>query len=171
LVECVVVFIFLLLLFFLKTIGTVNKINFKLYTIMYLGLGLSLFFIFLLLIQNDFLEEDKSIYFNYYEAWDDFYEANTNTNINDFVCFMVSFYVINSFEFLLLALLILVASIICVNLNRFNKQPKITNTDVFLKLFNFFKNSIDFVFLRQQNLVDQESNPAGTKIFKKKSKL
>lgn len=171
LVECVVVFIFLLLLFFLKTPGTVNKIHFKLYTVTYLGLALSLIFIFWLLIQNDFLEEDKSVYFNCYDLWDDFYEANMNTNINDFVCFMISFYILNSFEFLVLGMMILVASIICVNLNRFNKQPKISNVDVFLKLFNFFKNSIDFVFLRQQNLNEQESSPAGTKIFKKKSKL
>ncbi len=141
------------------------------YTLIYLGLSLSLICIFILLVQNDFLEEDKSVYFNYYDVVDDFYEANNNSNINDFVCFMISFYILNSFEFLTLASLILVASIICVNLNRFNKQPKISNVDVFLKLFNFFKSSIDFVFLRQQNLTDQESSPAGTKIFRKKMKL
>lgn len=171
LVECVVIFIFLLLLFFLKTVGTINKINFKVYTYVYLGLILALIFILILLVHNDFLEEDKSVYFNCYDIWDDFYEANINTNVNDFVAFMIGFYILNSFEFLIVAILILVASIICVNLNRFNKQPKLQNIDVFLKLFNFFKNSIDFVFLRQQNLNDQESSPSGTKIFKKKNNL
>lgn len=171
LVECVVIFIFLLLLFFLKTVGTLNKINFKLYFYTYSIISISVISILFLLIQSDFLENSQSVYFNYYDIWDDFYEANINTNINDFVAFMISFYVLNSFEFIVTGLLILVASIICVNLNKFNKQPKITNVDVFLKIFNFFKNSIDFVFLRQQNLNDQESSPAGTKIFKKKSKL
>jgi hypothetical protein len=141
------------------------------YTFIYVGLSISLIFIFLLLIQNDFLEDDYVVYFNFYELNDDFYEANLNTNINDFISFMISFYILNSFEFLCLASLILIASIICVNLNRFNKQPKVTNIDVFLKLFNFFKNAVDFVFLRQQNLNDQESSPSSTKIFTKKSKL
>ena len=127
--------------------------------------------VFLILIQNDFLEDTSVVYLNVYDNWDDLYEANINSNINDFVAFMIGFYILNSFEFIVVALLILVASIICVNLNKFNKQPKIQNVDIFLKLFNFFKNSIDFVFLRQQNLNDQESAPTSTKIFKKKSNL
>jgi hypothetical protein len=43
--------------------------------------------------------------------------------------------------------------------------------DDFLKIFNFFKNSINFIFLRQQNLKDQADATSSTRIFKKKNKI
>ena len=54
-----------------------------------------------------------------------------------------------------MGLILLVASIVCVNLNKFNKKFKLTNIMCF-NIFNFFKDCVDFVFLRKQNLTDQE---------------
>jgi hypothetical protein len=67
--------------------------------------------------------------------------------------------------------MILVGSIVCVNLNKTIKTNKIQNFDELLTIFNFFKTNLNFVFMRQQNLIDQESQPTGTRIFKKKTKL
>jgi hypothetical protein len=39
--------------------------------------------------------------------------------------------------------------------------------DLFL-VFDFFKDFVKFIFMRKQNLIDQENHPSSTRIFKKK---
>lgn len=110
-------------------------------------------------------------YLNDIFYYDDFYEALTNTNINDFVSFLISYYMINSFNLILLGFIILIISIVCVNLNKFTKITRVQHTSEFLNIFDFFKSIVAFNIIRQQNLVDQEASTPSSRIFKKKLNL
>ncbi len=90
--------------------------------------------------------------------------------MNDLFGLFISYYYVNSFEFILIGLLLLFISLVCVNLNKFNKNFKLNNYYNLFTLFDFFNDFINFFFLRKQNLVDQEIHPASTRIFKKKHK-
>ena len=102
--------------------------------------------------------------------WDDFYEALNNDKTNDLFGSMLSFYIFNSFEFLVIGVLLLVGSIICVNLNRFLKSNRVYNYPKLFNMFDIFKDSIKTLFMRKQNLVNQEAQVSSTKMFKKKTK-
>lgn len=65
---------------------------------------------------------------------------------------------------------LLIGSLICVNLNKLNRLNRsMSYSDMFL-VFDFFKDFVKFIFMRKQNLVEQENHPASTRIFKKKMK-
>jgi hypothetical protein len=81
---------------------------------------------------------------------------------------MLSYYLFNSFEFLIIGFLLLIGSIICVNLNRFLKSSKTYNYPNLFSIFDIFKDSIKMLFMRKQTLVNQEREPASTRVFKKK---
>jgi hypothetical protein len=88
--------------------------------------------------------------------------------MNDLYGLFVSYYYLNSFEFIFIGLILLIGSVICVNLNRITKINKINAySDLFI-IFDFFKDFAKFIFMRKQNLTDQENHPASTRIFKKK---
>jgi hypothetical protein len=88
--------------------------------------------------------------------------------MNDFFSLYLSYYSINSFEFISIGLLLLIVSLVCVNLNKFNKNFKLNNYYNLFTIFDFFSDFINFFFLRKQNLVDQENHSASTRVFKKK---
>ena len=90
--------------------------------------------------------------------------------MNDLFGVFLSYYYINSFEFLLLGLILLLASLLAVNLNKFNRVVKSNNYYELLTLFDFFNDFTKFIFMRKQNLVDQSISNASTRIFKKKIK-
>ena len=100
--------------------------------------------------------------------WDDYYEALWNNKMNDLFGLYLSYYIINSFEFLIVGLLLLIASVICVNLNKFNRNIKSNNYYELVSLFDFFDDFVKFIFMRKQNLVDQEISSSSTRMFKKK---
>lgn len=100
--------------------------------------------------------------------WDDFYESLYNRNSNDLYGFFLSFYTINSFEFITIALCLLVASLAYVNLNKFMYSGKSANYGRLLSTVDFFKNLKKSFFLRKQNLVEQENAASSTRKFKKK---
>lgn len=106
---------------------------------------------------------------NSYMIYENYFEALFNQKMNDFYSLYVSYYIIVGIEFILMGLLLLFASLICVNLNKFNKNFKLNNFYDLFTIFDFFFDFINFFFLRKQNLVDQENNPSATKIFKKKT--
>lgn len=89
--------------------------------------------------------------------------------MNDFFSLYLSYYFINSLEFVLLGSLLLYVSLVCVNLNKFNKNFKLNNYYDLFTVFDFFFDFINFFFLRKQNLVDQENHAAATRVFKKKN--
>jgi len=90
--------------------------------------------------------------------------------MNDLFGLYLSYYYINSFEFLILGLLLLIASVIAVNLNKFNRNIKSNNYYDLLTIFDFFEDFTKFLFLRKQNLMDQTISSTSTRVFKKKIK-
>lgn len=164
LIECSVIFVFLLLLFYLNIKGSYR------YTIKnYRLLQILVFVLYVLLLTksfvlNTYVGVDISLYGyieNYYEALNTFIQ-------NDLFVFYVSYYSINSIEFILVGFLLLVGSVICVNLYQMNKSIRADNYSNFLTIFNFFSDFSSFFFLRKQNLVLQGNFKAALKVFKKK---
>lgn len=168
LTECVIVFVSILFLFYLNVYGNVNKNNVFIYSLKYYGLFL-LFFIFTLFFilpfdMENFINKELQIFF----FWDDYYEALFNNKMNDLFGLYISYYYLNSFEFLIVGLLLLIASVVAVNLNKFNRNIKSNNYYELLTLFDFFDDFVKFLFLRKQNLVDQTMGSTSTRVFKKK---
>lgn len=168
LIECVVVFAALLLLFFLKTVGTWLRLIFKNKTYKYLTFTflLIIFIIQPIVINN--VEHLTPLLLNNIDFWDNYYEAVSNSNVNDFVVFLISYYALNSIFLIALIFIILIASVICVNLNKINKDTKVQNFEIFIKLFDFLLTNVSVIFMRQQNIINQENQLSGTRIFKKK---
>lgn len=167
-VECTVIFIALILLFFLNVEGNQLRINLKSYRIYFVFI---LFFIFC--IFNNYLllgnfEFYLPIIFNNIDLWDDYYESLYNTNMNDFRALTIGYYSINSIEFILIGLILLVGSVVCVNLNKIQKSIRVFKYNSYFNIFDFFKDFLNFTFMRKQNLTNQTLNPASIRIFKKK---
>ena len=163
LVECSVLFIFLLLLFYIN-IKNIFKQTEK-HIFKYLWLFIYLLFVFSSesLVIND-VYNNISIYF----LIDNYYESLFNTIQNDLFIFFISYYFINSVEFVIVGMLLLVGSIVCINLFLFNKNIRTQNYNSFFKVFNFFLDLSSFLFLKKQNLIKQGNTKASLKIFKKK---
>lgn len=170
LTECVIIFVSILFLFYLNVYGNINKNNIFVYSFKYYGIFI-LFFIFMILFVwpfelENFLNKELINYF----IWDDYYEALFNLKMNDLFGLYLSYYYINSFEFILIGLLLLIASVIAVNLNKFNRNIKSNNYYDLLSIFDFFEDFTKFLFLRKQNLMDQTISSTSTRMFKKKIK-
>lgn len=166
--EGTIVFISLLLLFHLNAEGFEVKVNLQINKHLYF---LSLFFFSLVYCCFYYISElefKELQIFNITSFWENYYEALYNININDFKLLFISYYKINSIEFLIIGVLLLVGSVACVNLNKYQKLVKIYKHDSFLKIFNYFSDFVDFTFLRKQNLNYQTQHPPVVKIFKKK---
>lgn len=166
-IECVVIFALLLLLFFFKATGTFTKVLHSMYVFKYSSI-LIFTLTFVYYTSKLTLVESLPILLNTNDLWDNYYEALLNSNVNDFTAFLISYYTYNSLELVLIGVIILIASLICVNLNRLIQKSKIQNVGEFLTIFNFFKNYISFSFMRQQNLPLQTFQATSTRIFKKK---
>jgi len=167
-VECTVIFIALILLFYLNVEGNQLRVNLKSYRIYFvfiLFLIFSLFNNYLFLGNHEFY---LPIIFNNIDLWDDFYESLYNVNMNDFRALAIGYYSINCIEFILIGLILLVGSVVCVNLNKIQKSMRIFKYNSYFNIFDFFKDFLNFTFMRKQNLTNQTLNPASIRIFKKK---
>jgi hypothetical protein len=164
LVECSVLFVFLLLLFYLNIKGTyiyTYKQNKNLFV-------LFLFTLFIIFSNQFFLKESSSgIDLSLYAFLENYYEAFQISIQNDLFGFYLSYYVINVIEFVIVGFLLLIGSIICVNLYLMNKNVRVQNYTNFLTIFNFFTDFSSFFFLRRQNLIKQGNTKASLKAFKK----
>jgi len=109
----------------------------------------------------DFLVDEVAL-------WDNYYEALSNTAINDFNGLFLSYYNFNSLEFLLFALLLLFGTFLCVALFKSFYVAKVIPYSRFFSLFDFFSLKTNYNFLRQQNLHMQTSNPAANRVIRKK---
>jgi hypothetical protein len=88
--------------------------------------------------------------------------------MNDFTPLTLSYYSINSAEFIIIGLLLLLGSVACVNLYKSNKNYTIVKQSNLLNMFDFFKDFINFSFIRKQDLNNQTSlNPSLRSIKKK----
>ena len=169
--ECTVVFVSLLLLFYLNVEGNQVRLNLKIFRLYY---SFGLFVIFSLFSIYSFCSEFECytpLAFNFIDLWDDYYEALYNVNSNDFTMLTISYYSLNSAEFIFLGLLLLVGSVVCVHLNKAQKSLKVQKYNYTLNVFDFFKDFVNYVFMRKQNLNDQTLNPASLRLFKKKKSL
>jgi hypothetical protein len=88
--------------------------------------------------------------------------------MNDFLLLFISYYSLNSMEFIIIGFFLLIGSVVCVQLNILQKDVKIDKLDSFAKIFDFTTDFINFVFLRKQNLNKQTNSPVSLRIFKKK---
>lgn len=119
-------------------------------------------------INPHFESECKSIDLNVFDFNDNYYECFLNSVTNDLFGFSISYYIINSVEFIVIGFLLLVGSVVCVNLYQMNKNVRAQSYSSFLSIFNFFVDFSSFFFLRRQNLIKQGNTKASLKIFKKK---
>ncbi len=165
-VECTVVFVFLLSLFYTNFKGYIsdfdNKIFFfnkYLYIFIFFFINLVYFYDFEALLWQEL---------NIFLFWDDFYEALNNSNMNDFSVLLVSYYTVNSLEFLIIGFILLLGSVVCVNLYKINRNVGVDSYSNFFLFFNFFKDSVNYVFTRKQNLYNQNMQTPSNKIFKRK---
>ena len=163
--ECSVIFVFLLLLFYLNTKGSYIYT----YNQLYNYFVVSVIFIYFVLVDN-YLESDNYCFIGIglYSLVDNYYESLFNTITNDLFGFSISYYLINGIEFLFIGFLLLIASVICVNLYQTNKNIRTQPYSNYLSVFNFFHDFCNFNFLRKQNLIKQGNNKASLKVFQKK---
>lgn len=168
LTECLVVFVSILLLFYLNNSGNFNKLNLSLLRFFVLGsiCGVTTLAVNLIIYSEN--EVFLPFELNINDLWDDYYESLNNTLMNDAIGLMISYYSVNSFEFLLLGFILLVGSLVVVNLNKLNKNVHYPKYNTFLEVFNFLKNWVNCFFVRKQNLTDQEMTYASTRVFGKK---
>ena len=105
---------------------------------------------------------------NINDLWDDYYEALNNSNMNDFVSLLISYYAVNSLSFICIGFIFLISSVVCVNMVKLIRNNKNKNIGSFLTIFNFFKNFISYIFSRKQNLTKQMNSIPSVRILKKK---
>lgn len=168
LAESVVIFVSLLLVFYLNVYDSINSINTLVHNRKNFIIFFSFFFLSLNLVFFSELEYYLPLELQLNTFWDDFYEALSNEKMNDVFGSMLSFYVFNSYEFLVIGFLLLVGSMICVNLNKFLKSAKTYGYSDLFSVFNIFKDFFKMFFMRKQNLVNQETQPASTRLFRRK---
>ena len=165
-IECTVIFIFLIILFYVNFKGYINDFYSKIYFFnkyVYILVFFLINLIYFYDFENYIWEELNMFYY-----WDDFYESIINSNMNDFSVLLLSYYTINSLEFIIMGIILLIGSIVCVNLHKINRNKRVQSYDNFFSFFNFFKDSVNFVFTRRQNLHNQNIYTPSSKIFKKK---
>lgn len=163
LIECSVLFVMLLLFFFLNVKGTYSYVQNNSYTSIFFFL---LFFYFTLI--NQAFVPQNNLNVDFLGTFDNYYEAIYNNITNDLFGFSVSYYSINSVEFIIIGLLLLFGSVVCVNLHQTNKNVRAQGNLNSLLVFNFFLDFTSFFFIRRQNLVKQGNTKPSLKIFKKK---
>lgn len=88
--------------------------------------------------------------------------------MNDFQSLLISYYYFNSVDFIIIGVILFFGSIACVNLFKINRTDQNNNTYDFISTFDFFLNNISFVFLRKQNLTNQNLTIPGIRFIKKK---
>jgi len=166
LIELTIIFVYLLLLFYLNFKGNIN--NFKKENKFLLNAALLIIvFVTNLLFYKDSESSIKDEFINVL-LWEDYYECLSNYNMNDFQSLLISYYYFNSVEFIITGVILFFGSVVCVNLFKINKADQNNNTYDFISTFDFFLNNISFVFLRKQNLVNQNLTIPGIRFIKKK---
>lgn len=165
--EFTVVFVILLLLFYLNVEGHWAAVNLSKYRVSFFFLFL-IFFIFNFFYFFSEVECYLPFSLNINDYWDDYYESLSNSNMNDFVSLLISYYAVNSLSFICVGFIFLIGSVVCVNMVRYVRNNKNKNIGSFLSVFNFFKNFVNYIFSRKQNLNKQMSAVASVRIIKKK---
>lgn len=168
--EFTIIFIAVVLLFYLNVDGLHLKYNNNINNILYFLPTIILFLLFFNIDYFSELELYLPLELNYIDYYDDYYEALNNSIMNDFTPLTLSYYSINSIEFIIIGLLLLLGSVACVNLYKSNKNFTIIKQSNILNMFDFFKDFINFSFLRKQDLNNQTNINPSIRSIKKKFK-
>lgn len=168
--EFTIIFIAVVLLFYLNVDGLHLKYNNNINNILYFLPSIILFLIFFNIDYFSELELYLPLELNYIDYYDDYYEALNNSIMNDFTPLTLSYYSINSIEFIIIGLLLLLGSVACVNLYKSNKNFTIIKQSNILNMFDFFKDFINFSFLKKQDLNNQTNINPSLRSIKKKFK-
>lgn len=168
--EFTIIFIAVVLLFYLNVDGLHLKYNNNINNILYFLPTIILFLFFFNIDYFSELELYLPLELNYIDYYDDYYEALNNSIMNDFTPLTLSYYSINSIEFIIIGLLLLLGSVACVNLYKSNKNFTIIKQSNILNMFDFFKDFINFSFLRKQDLNNQTNINPSIRSIKKKFK-
>ena len=141
---------------FIKKISLFKKVYF-----------IIIYFIILLIYNGD---SEGTINFQFLPIYffDDFYESFKNNNMNDLQVLLLSYYYFNNLEYLIISLILFFGSILCINIFKINKKDSIKDIYNFISNFHFFKKSVNFNFLRKQNVFFQNLSKPSTRIVKKK---
>ena len=160
----------LVLFFYLNVEGNLLKLNLKNsnFLFLYIIYIFTFFFSFLYFSNNTIFYQQNLDWLFFSYVFDDWYEAFNNTLMNDFLTLTLAYYSVNSFEYILVGYLLLLGSIICVALNKIQKNVKLNGNSNFLNFFNFFSNFLNFSFIRKQTLNDQSFYQPNLRLFKKK---
>ena len=89
--------------------------------------------------------------------WIDYYESLNNFSNNDFFGFFLSYYTLNYIIFIIIGLILFFGSIVCVILYRLIKVIKFNNVNNFFKTLVFSQNFLYSIFMRKQDMFDQNS--------------
>lgn len=166
-IEFTIVFISLLLLFYLNVIGTSINYNIKKNKFYFIYGAIICFFFCLNNLSLVFFNNSLPIVFTPLILWVDYYEAVFNLNVNDFLALTISYYYLNFLIFLVIGVMLLVASVICVNLNLFQKSIKLHQVGNLANSFNNLEEYLNFYFLRVQELSTQSMQSPVLKSFKR----
>lgn len=166
-IELTVVFISLILVFYINNKPSTSS-NFLLNSVYKYSI---LFISIMLVLPINYLNLSESSYFNLNSTllWENYYEALNFFFKNDFYSLFYSYYSCNSVSFILIGFLLFIGSLVCVNLNIRNKSSKKNNLNFFLKTFSFFKDYLNFFFLRKQDLTLQGYVQPSSKFVRKKN--
>lgn len=165
--EFTIIFIAVVLLFYLNIDGLHLKYNNNINSLLFYIPGSVILLSNLNMDLYSELELYLPIELNSIHVYDDYYEALNNTIMNDFTPLTISYYSINGIEFALVGLLLLLGSVVCINLYKSNKNYSIVKQANLLTIFDFFKDFINFSFIRKQDLNKQANFNPGLRSIKK----
>lgn len=151
--ELVVVFVMLLLLFYVNIHGNFEK-SFLKYN--YFHFFFLIFFLILLPQNNDFSEEELLVLYSDL-FWVNYYDALNDFSLNDFFGFFISYYILNTIILIIFGLILFFGSIACVTLFRLIKVVKFNNVNNFFDTLQFSQTFLYSIFMRKQDLFDQNS--------------
>lgn len=166
LTECVIIFISILCLFYLNIFNDTRQSAFIF--VFYKRLGLFISSSFLIFTIDYTYVVEHVLFFQFSLTNEDYYEALYNNKLNDLSSLKSAYYLVSSLEFNYVGLMLLVASLVCINFYRLKNNFKLSNYSDFLALFNLFNDFVNLAFLRKQNLIDQNYILSAIRYFKKK---
>lgn len=157
-VELTVVFIIILFLFFFNFSGELKNSRFFFFRF----IAVIFFFFF-----DDVSSMPELLNFNFF--FDDFYESKTYLGLNDICSLFLSYYAFNGFLLFVFGFLIFLTSIICVGVLRAARGGLVLAAADSLAVYSFFRDLLNFEFLRKQNLFYQNLRKPTTRLVKKNS--
>jgi hypothetical protein len=151
--EFLVIFVFLLLILYVNVHGD-NKKFYNKHILFFSFIAL----LFLVIYEHDnTLMEDDLQFLLCDLYWTDYYEALNDYNNNDLYGFFISYYIFNSIILIIFGLILFFGSIICVTLFRLVKVVRFNNIDNFFDTIKYSQSFLYSIFMRKQDMFDQNS--------------